>query len=226
MFSLTAPIFLTLLLLSISAFLLTQWWGKNQSQLKNRNFLLLLRLASLVCLSLALAGVHRKAQSNQLTFAFLIDISKSIPKTQQRFAIDQVNTIIKSLEPKDQYCVISFAKQPSVSVPLVTVQNNPYVSPKSIWENAIVQNGTDLASAVQLAISVLPEATQKRVVLFSDGLQNTGRIDNMLELAQASEIMVLTIPILAKRENEIIVQELQIPPKIRKGRIFKVRAMI
>ena len=226
MFSLTAPIFLTLLLLSISAFLLTQWWGKNQSQLKNRNFLLLLRLASLVCLALALAGVHRKAQSNQLTFAFLIDISKSIPKTQQRFAIDQVNTIIKSLEPMDQYCVISFAKQPSVSVPLVAVQNNPHVSPKSIWENAIVQNGTDLASAVQLAISVLPEAAQKRVVLFSDGLQNTGRIDSMLELAQASGIMVITIPILAERENEIIVQELQIPPEIRKGRIFKVRAMI
>ena len=62
MLSLAAPIFLTLLLLSILAFLFTQWWGKNQSQLKNRNFLLLLRLASLVCLSLALAGVHRLAQ--------------------------------------------------------------------------------------------------------------------------------------------------------------------
>ncbi|MFP6725029.1 MAG: VWA domain-containing protein [Candidatus Poribacteria bacterium] len=226
MFSLTAPIFLTLLLLAVPFFLLTQQGTKTQSKLKNRNFLLLLRLVSLACLALALAGVHRKAQSNQLVFAFLIDISKSIPKSQQRLAIDQVNTIIKSLEPMDQYCVISFAKQPSVSVPLVTVQNSLNVSPESIWQNAIVQDYTDLASAIQLAISMLPEVAQKRIVLFSDGLQNTGRIDSILELAQASEITVLTIPILAERKNEVIMQELQIPPKIRIGEIFKVRAIV
>ena len=77
-----------------------------------------------------------------------------------------------------------------------------------------------------MLISIFPEVAQKRVVLFSDGLQNTGQIDSVLELAQASEIRVLTIPILAERKNEIIVQKLQVPPKIQKGRIFKVRATI
>ena len=226
MFSLAAPIFLLVLLLSIPLFWLTQRWRKTQSQSEKRNSLLLLRFVSLACLFLALAGVHRKTQSSQLTVAFLIDISKSIPEVQKHLAINQINTIISSLEPMDQYCVISFAKQPSVSVPLATVQNNPYVSPKSILGNAIAQNGTDLASAIQLAISILPEAVQKRVVLFSDGLQNTGQIDSVLELAQASEIRMLTIPILAERKNEIIVQKLQVPPKIQKGRVFKVRATI
>ena len=226
MFSLKTPIFLILFLLSIPFFLSTQQNKKTQSKLKNQNFLLLLRLVSLACIVFALAGVNRKTQSSQLVFAFLIDISKSIPKAQQRFAIDRVNTIIRSLEPTDQYCVISFAKQPSVSIPLVNVQDSPNVSPKSIWKNAIIQDSTDLASAIQLAISVLPEVAQKRIVLFSDGLQNTGRVESMLELAQASKVTVLTIPIFAEREDEVIVREIQIPPEIRKGEVFKVRGMI
>ena len=109
MFSLASPIFLLVFLLSIPLFLLIQRWRKTQSQSEKRNPLLLLRFASLACLFLALAGVHRKTQSSQLTVAFLIDISKSIPEVQKHFAINQINTIINSLEPMDQYCVISFA---------------------------------------------------------------------------------------------------------------------
>ncbi|MCZ6678130.1 MAG: VWA domain-containing protein, partial [Candidatus Poribacteria bacterium] len=137
---------------------------------------LLLRLSAVTCLILALAGLQRKDREDILSVVFLLDVSDSVPLAQQAEGIERMNRAVDALKPTDEFSLILFGGQALVRLPMRPKVEQSHLTPDILSDLAIDREGTNLAGAIQLAMS-LPaggQARQKRLVLLSDGLQNMG----------------------------------------------------
>ena len=189
---------------------------------------LLLRLGAVLCLILALVGLQQKDQEDILSVVFLLDISDSVPMTQQKAGIEQINTALDALKPTDLFSVILFAGEAAVRVPNQTKAEHPRLTEEILFGVEIDRAATNLAEAIQLGLS-LPtngQEGQKRLVLLSDGVQNVGEVTALLDLVRASEIEVFTLPLSSYREYEVWVRTLETPSQVRAGETFQVRAIV
>ena len=60
----------------------------------------------------------------------------------------------------------------------------------------------------------------------SDGVQNIGEVDALLDLVRASEIELFTLPLSSEREYEVWVRTLETPSQVRVDESFPVRAIV
>ncbi len=189
---------------------------------------LLLRLGTVLCLILALAGLQQKSQEDILSIVFLHDVSDSVPTIQQKAGIDWINTALDALKPTDVFSVVLFAGSAAMRIPNQTKAEQPYLTEDILSATEIDRAATNLAGALQLGMN-LPtggQGRQKRLVLLSDGVQNVGEASVLLDLVQASEIEVFTLPLSSEREYEVWVRTLQTPSQVRAGETFHVRAIV
>ena len=199
---------------------------------------LLLRLGAVLCLILALVGLQQKDQEDILSVVFLLDVSDSVPTAQQKAGIEQINTALDALKPTDLFSVILFAEGAAVSVLNQPTAAQPHLTEKILSDAEIDRTATNLAGAIQLGLSLpIPRARtpniganrqvgQKRLVLLSDGIQNTGEVAALLDLVRASEIEVFTLPLSSEREYEVWVRTLETPSQVRSDEAFQLRAII
>ncbi len=189
---------------------------------------LLLRLGAVLCLILALVGLQQKDQEDILSVVFLLDVSDSVPTVQQKAGIEQINTALDALKPTDLFSVILFAGGAAVSVPNQTKAAQPHLTEDILSGAEIDRTTTNLAEAIQLGLSLSSDgqAGKKRLVLLSDGVQNAGEVDALLDLVRASEIEIFTLPLSSEREYEVWVRELRTPSQARSDEAFQVRAIV
>ena len=189
---------------------------------------LLLRLGAVLCLILALVGLQQKDQEDILSVVFLLDVSDSVPTVQQKAGIEQINTTLDALKPTDLFSVILFAGGAAVSVPNQTKAAQPHLTEDILSGAEIDRTTTNLAEAIQLGLSLSSDgqAGKKRLVLLSDGVQNAGEVDALLDLVRASEIEIFTLPLSSDREYEVWVRELRTPSQVRSDEAFQVRAIV
>ena len=189
---------------------------------------LLLRLGAVLCLILALVGLQQKDQEDILSVVFLLDVSDSIPLIQQKAGVEQINTALDALKPTDLFSVILFAGEATVSVLNQPKAAQPQLTEEILSGAEIDRTATSLAGAIQLGLSLSSDGQvgTKRLVLLSDGLQNTGEATALLDLVRASEIEVFTLPLSAEREYEVWVRKLDTPSQVRSDEAFQVRAIV
>ena len=227
MFQISNPLFFFLLGI-IPILLIINRFTRIEAARWRRVGTLLLRLGAVLCLILALVGLQQKDQEDILSVVFLLDMSDSVPKTQQKAGIEQINTALDALKPTDLFSVILFAGEAAVSV-----LNQPKAAQAHLTEDIlsgaeIDRASTNLAGAIQLGLN-LPtrgQAGKKRLVLLSDGIQNVGEVTDLLDLVRASEIEVFTLPLSSEREYEAWVRTLEIPSQVRADETFSVRAVV
>jgi len=187
---------------------------------------LVLRLGAVLCLILALVGTQQREREDLLSVVFLLDVSDSVPLSQQVKGIERIHTAVDALKPIDAFSVLLFAGQASIRLPMQPKAEQGHLTPDILSDTAFNRDATNLASAIQLAMNIFPEERQKRMVLLSDGVQNVGEASEILDLVRASEIELFTIPLNSERGNEVWVRDLQLPPQVRSGETFRVRAII
>jgi Mg-chelatase subunit ChlD len=219
----THPLFF-LLLIFLPLFLVIHRRTRVESARWRRLGALSLRSAAVLCLMLALAGLQWKSQENMLSVLFALDISESVPVSQQEQAIAQINTAVDALKPTDQFGVVLLAEQAALRVPMRSKMEQPRLTPELLADAALNRQATNLSDAIQLALS--HPAQRKRIVLLSDGIQNVGEVAPLLDLLRTSGIEVFTIPLNPERKNEVWARELQTPPQARAGVYFDVRAIV
>src|SRR5206468_6089229 len=86
---------------------------------------------------------------------------------------------------------------------------------------------TDLAGAIRLGTAAFPENGQKRLVLLTDGNENVG--DAMSAVLAANQQLGVTLDVLplgVARANDVSVQKVQVPPKLKKGQAFEVKIFV
>ena len=191
-----------------------------------------LRGAALFCAILALTNLHRTHKEQQLAVVFLIDISESIRPTQYEKVLTQIDTTVAQLKPTDTFGIISFAREVRGLLEIRQKQDQPteiapILSLETLAEQTIRRDGTDVLTALKRAIALLPDTYHRRVVLFSDGVHNTGgtSLKDYLPLLSASGAEILTIPLRTVNDAARVVQ-LQVPSQVRKGQSFEIGAII
>ena len=231
MFDLRAPLFL-ILLAAIPVLIFVQRRTHLGTTKWRKSVTFCLRGAALLCAILALANLHRTHKEQRLAVAFLIDTSESIPRVQYEEAFKQINAAVTKLRTSDKFGIISFAKEASVVAEIRQKQDqlleNTFTElPEALAEQTISRDSTDVLNALKRAIALLPDDYHRRIVLFSDGIHNTGgtSVEDYLPLLSANNVEILTIPLNAVKDA-IRVTALRIPNQVRKGQRFAIDAII
>ncbi|RKU31611.1 hypothetical protein C6497_01410 [Candidatus Poribacteria bacterium] len=225
MFELGTPLFLILLLV-IPIFILILRSTNVVASKWRKWTTFLLRCGVLLCAILALANLQGSGKDQRLALVFLLDTSDSIAPSELENAIDHINSIILGLESTDQIAVIGFASEPTVLKKLVEVSNYEKLQLDQLQTSA-GSNGTNILTGIERSLEVLPENYHRRIVLFSDGIHN---IDNQMildyiPLFSSNDVEIMTMPLHSIIDN-VRVDELLLPEKVRKGQYFDIKVVI
>ena len=231
MFDFRAPLFL-ILLAAIPVLIFVQRRAHLSTAKWRKRVTFFLRGAALFCAILALANLHRTHQEQRFVVVFLIDASESVQPTQYEEASKQINATIAKLKPTDKFGIIGFAREAGVLLEIRHKQDQPteiapIVSLETLTEQTNRRDGTDVLTALKRAIALLPDNYHRRIVLFSDGIHNTGgtSLKNYIPLLSASDVEILTVP-LGTVNDAVRVVQLQMPSQVRKGQSFEISAVI
>ena len=225
MFDFRSPLFL-ILLAAIPILLLIQLRTSVLAAKWRKRITFLLRCAALLCAIFALANLQRTNKEQRLAVAFLLDTSDSIAPPQREDAINQINTAIAKLKPNDHFGVISFAQESSVLIGMGAAHEQPSLT-SVLSESSVESDATDILTTLNRALELLPDNYQRRIVLFTDGIDNVGNtsVKDFLPLFSASDVEIMTIP-LNTVQDAIRVQELQLPNQVKKGQFFPIQAIV
>jgi Mg-chelatase subunit ChlD len=172
---------------------------------------LLLRTVLFTALVLALAGAQLVQPARSLTTVFLIDASDSVAPTQHERALNYVNESIASMPPGDQAAVIVFGQN-------ALVERAPAGLVKIARLNSVpIATRTNIQDALQLGLALLPADAEKRLVLLSDGGQNSGNAVEAARLARVRGVPLDTVALLGERGPDVIVGALVAPANAREG---------
>ncbi len=180
-----------------------------------------LRVLVLTALVFAIAGLEMLRPIEGMNVFFLLDRSDSIPAAQQEAAREYVVKVAKQKKSRDKAGVIVFGSEASIEA-----------SPGSALDLQKIQavvgtERTDIAAAVRLGTAAFPETGQKRLVLLTDGNENLGDVMSaVLGASQQLGVTVDVLPMGISVGNDVSVQKLQVPSKLKKGQPFEVKIHI
>src|SRR5438105_2254741 len=213
----------TYLLLLVPALTWVFWFAwKSDVQVSNwrRWFALAVRAFVVTTLVFAIAGLQSLRPVEGMNAFFVLDRSDSIPSPQQEFARDYVNKASKQKKKIDKTGVIVFGSEASIeSLPNVGVDLQKI-------QAVVGTERTDRAAAIRLGMAAFPENGQKRLVLLSDGNENVGDAMSAILAAKNQGVTVDVLPLGVTRANDVSVQKVQVPPKLKKGQAFDVKIFV
>lgn len=205
------------------------WWMARKSLAglppARRVMALTLRLAIITLLVLACARMQFHSPAENVAVYFLLDWSDSIPNSPADFRGDILRYVEEASrsderQAADRVGMIYFGADATCETP-------PVIGEPPLDRQAIVErSGTDIASAVRLALSTFPPGMRKRVVVVTDGNQNRGDALSEAEAARAQGVRVDVYPVTYMHEREIAVEKFILPDSIQQGVPFRTRVIV
>jgi uncharacterized membrane protein len=219
-FQFTHPYYLLLLAPSLAWVIWLAWKSDVQVSPWRRWMALGIRVVVLTALVFAIAGLQWLQPVEGMNVFFALDRSESIPSPQQEAAKDYVNHIAREKKKEDKAGVIVFGTEASI-------ESSPNAAVDLQKIQAVVgTERTDLAGAIRLATAAFPETGQKRLVVMSDGNENIGDAMSAVMAAKPLGVTVDVVPLGVERANDVCVQKLQVPPKLKEGQVFEVKIFV
>jgi len=219
-FQFTHPYYLLLLLPALAWVIWFAWKTDVQVSPWRRWTALGIRILVLIALVFAIAGLQWLRPMEGMNVFFALDRSESIPSPQQEEAKDYVNRISKEKRREDKVGVIVFGAEASI-------ESSPNAAVDLQKIQAVVgTERTDLAAAIRLATAAFPETGQKRLVVMSDGNENVGDAMSAVLAAKPLGVTVDVVPLGVVRANDVCVQKLQVPTKLKEGQVFEVKIFV
>jgi len=179
-----------------------------------------LRVLVVLAIGLAIAGLQWLVRVEGMNVFFVLDRSDSIPSPQQEAARDYVNKAARQMKKVDKTGVIVFATEASI-------ESSPNAAVDLQKIQAVVNTErTDLEAAIRLATAAFPETGQKRLVLLTDANENVGDAMNAVLAAKPLGVTVDVLPLGIARANDVSVQKVQIPPRLKEGQPFEMKIFV
>ncbi len=182
---------------------------------------LVLRTVLLLALILSLAGTQIVQPVRNLTTIFLLDGSDSISPSMRGQAEAFIQAALQQMPEGDQAALVVFGDQalveraPSSLTTLGALTSIP--SPSR----------TNLEQAIELGLALLPADTQKRLVLLSDGGENSGNAQTAARLAAARDVPLDVVDLSgAGSSNEVLIARLDAPSRVRDGQEIDLTAIV
>jgi Mg-chelatase subunit ChlD len=169
----------------LGAFLLIPllWWvharGSGAVPAVQRSAAVILRTVIVSCVVLALSGLALALPARRLATVFVIDLSESVSPAARAKGEEFMRSALESRPPGAAAGIVAFGGDARVEL---SVQEAPELIEVGSRPDA---TRTDVARALRLAGALLPESSRKRIVLLSDGRENSG--DARAETAALTE---------------------------------------
>ena len=179
-----------------------------------------LRTTITLAIVLALAGLQWRRPVEGMNVFFVLDRSDSVPSAQQDAAKSLVNRMADQKKKDDKAGVIIFGTEASIDR-----MPNEAISLEKV-EAVVDTQRSDLASAIRLATAAFAETGQKRIVLMSDGNENLGDAMAAVAGARSQGATVEVVPLGVSRGNDVFVQKVQVPAKLKKGQPFEAKIFV
>ncbi|HEY4889656.1 MAG TPA: VWA domain-containing protein, partial [Candidatus Dormibacteraeota bacterium] len=218
-FDLTRPVFLGAGIVALAAIVVI--WMRLAPPLAPRRARasLGLRAVIVVLLTAALAGFELQTTPSSQSLVVVADVSASVQNAQDT-ELATVLRILAARQGDNRAGVVSFARDPQVEV-------NAGTDPQfSAFQSQPNPHYTDVASALQLAGSILPGDTRRHIVLVSDGRGNLGDAIGEARLLQAEGVRVDTVAVNVPVGPEVLVDRLDAPRSIAIGERADASAVI
>ena len=216
----THPIYLLLALPALAWISWLAWKTDVQIAAWRRWSALVLRTIVCLALVLAIAGVQWLLPVEGMNVFFVLDRSDSVPSAQQDAAKSLVNKMAEQKKKDDKAGVIIFGTDASIDR-----MPNEAISLEKV-EAVVDTQRSDLASAIRLGTAAFAETGQKRIVLMSDGNENIGDAMSAVASAKSQGVSVDVVPLGVTRGNDVFVQKVQVPTKLKKGQPFEAKIFI
>jgi Mg-chelatase subunit ChlD len=186
------------------------------------------RVILFAILGIAMSGVYRVQQADNLAVIAVVDTSLSVqnfasfgdndfglPITIDAAARGFLAEASQQQEPDDQFGLISFDGR----VQTVATPSKSQILDRVIDMDSI--EGTDLVGALSLARNQFPPDTNARVILFSDGRSTSTGLNQI-----PTDIPIDVVPIRYSVTEEVIVESVELPSRSLPGSIVDVRVVI
>jgi Mg-chelatase subunit ChlD/uncharacterized membrane protein len=182
---------------------------------------LALRVFLLAAVILALAGLQVRRRADTLTAVFVLDVSDSVPAEEKSHGEAVIRRAVEAMPAGDKAAVVVFGQDALVERIASEDPNLPQIA------SVPVTARTDIASALQLAMALLPGEGAKRLVLLSDGRENVRQALAQAELAAAHQIELSYVPLSAPEgEAEVLVESLDAPGSVRQGQGYDLTVVV
>src|SRR3954470_10829018 len=209
----TQPLAL-LLLLVLPAFWLIDRISRTHLPKQRRRLVLVVRLLVAALIILGLAGPRIIGPADEQAVAFLVDVSDSVTPPMRERQLAFLRDATSAMTDRDRAIVIAFGAQSVVERPLSTARA---MSPVT----SIVDGGkTDIGGAIRLALATLPSTMARKIVVISDGNENTGKAIEQARVSSAVGVPIQVVPLAQQAGPEVLVRQVETPSFVREGEKF------
>lgn len=219
-FQFTHPYYLWLLPVALGWVIWLTWKSDVQISRWRRWLAFSLRTLIVVAVVLALAGLQWLRPLEGMNAFFLLDRSDSIPSPQQDLARAYVTKSASRKKSSDKAGMVVFGSDASIETTANTAVEDGKV------QAVVGAERTDIAGAIRLGTAAFPETGQKRLVLMSDGNENIGDAMSAVLASRPLGVTLDVVPMGITRGNDVSVQKLTVPSKLKKGQVFEVKIFI
>ncbi|TME88462.1 MAG: VWA domain-containing protein [Chloroflexi bacterium] len=178
-----------------------------------------LRALIVLLLSAALAGFQVQTTPASQSLLVVADLSASVQSALDSEAA-AVRRILQQRQGDNRAGVLSFGRDPQVEV---NIGKDPQFGEFQSQPNP---HYTDIAAALQLGGSILPDDGRKHIVLISDGRANLGDAIGEARLLRAEGIRVDTVALPVPQGAEAYVDRLDAPRTVTQGQQANAQALI
>lgn len=176
-----------------------------------------LRALLILFLILSLAGTQVVLPVHHLTTIFILDSSDSISPSARGRAELFIQEALRTKELDDQAGIVVFGENA-----LVERSPTSYTTLGRITSIPIATH-TNIEKAIQLGLALFPAETQKRLVLLSDGGENSGHAQAAAHLAAARNIPIDIVDLSAAvAGDEALIASLDAPYHARDGQTIEL----
>ncbi len=208
------PYLLLLIPILLGLVLLLAKWLKRLNKSK-KTWIVALRCAVLTLLVLALSGMSLTWKLNNVTTLFLIDASDSTHSSKSDME-EFIKKAYKLKGPKDKLGVVSFGDNAQVESFISDETNFAGI------EGKINGNYTNIENALATALSLFPDNSNKRVVLISDGEENSGNAGRIALSLQEQGIDFKYHKVEKSAGEEALVEKIEVPERLALGEEFNL----
>ncbi len=179
------------------------------------------RVLAITLLAGALAQAQTRRVAEAVNVTVVVDVSRSIPTGAQERIDRYVEQAQDASRLENDLLGVVTAGESAL------VQSSPSRLVRRVERQFIGgRDATDLASALNLAAAVAPRNAAGRIVLVSDGNETAGSVLRAAEQARALGIPVDVLPVDFDIQEEVIVEDVQVPSGVRVGETVSLRVVL
>jgi Ca-activated chloride channel homolog len=216
-----------LLLLLIPYF----WWVQRRTQTdlspKHLKLAGFVRSAIVILVALALMQPVIYRAGAWLSVVYLLDVSQSVSPSAIQSGIQWIQQT-HSAGRADHARFIPFANNARVFEKVEQMKDVQVRGPGSTGaqQGSIDQSATNIEDAIDTALRSFAPHHLKRLVLLSDGNENSGHMMNMISRLKSEQIHVYTVPSQARTNNDVWVESILAPSEVTAEELFPLEAHV